>query len=134
MTQGLKVLAEFAGTLGATDLRAGSAALGADLAKAGLRLSLEGGSARSVLVRAEQWRAASLRRAPVRPERSGQLAELLARLRYVTTQATDDALVGKDIRALQRDAGQARGGDQGTGPAHAGDPGRRRNPRSISGP
>ena len=103
VTQGLKVLAEFAGTLGATDLRAGSAALGADLAKAGLRLSLEGGSARSVLVRAEQWRAASLRRAPVRPERSGQMADLLARLRYVTTQATDDALVGKDVRALQRD-------------------------------
>jgi tetratricopeptide (TPR) repeat protein len=103
VTQGLKVLAEFAGTLGATDLRAGSAALGADLAKAGLRLSLDGGSARSVLIRAEQWRAASLRRAPVRPERSGQLAELLARLRYVTTQASDDALVGKDIRAVQRE-------------------------------
>jgi tetratricopeptide (TPR) repeat protein len=103
VTQGLKVLAEFAGTLGATDLRAGSAALGADLAKAGLRLSLDGGSARSVLVRAEQWRAASLRRAPVRPERSGQLAELLSRLRYVTTQASDDALVGKDIRAVQRE-------------------------------
>ncbi|HTJ66920.1 MAG TPA: CHAT domain-containing protein [Actinospica sp.] len=103
VTQGLKVLAEFAGTLGATDLRAGSAALGADLAKAGLRLSLEGGSARSLLVRAEQWRAASLRRAPVRPEHSGQMAELLSRLRHVTTQASDDALVGKDIRAVQRE-------------------------------
>lgn len=103
VTQGLKVLAEFAGTLGATDLRAGSAALGADLAKAGLRQSLEGGSARSLLVRAEQWRAASLRRAPVRPAHSGQMADLLARLRYVTSQASDDALVGKDIRAVQRE-------------------------------
>ena len=103
VTQGLKVLGEFAGTLGATDLRAGSAALGADLAKAGLRLSLEGGSARSLLVRAEQWRAASLRRAPVRPAQSGQLALLLARLRFVTTQAGDDPLAGKDIRAVQRE-------------------------------
>ena len=103
VTQGLKVLAEFAGTLGATDLRAGSAALGADLAKAGLRLSLQGGSARSLLVRAEQWRAASLRRAPARPAQSGQLAELLGRLRHVTALAGDDALVGKDIRAVQRE-------------------------------
>jgi hypothetical protein len=103
VTQGLKVLAEFSGTLGATDLRAGSAALGADLAKAGLRLSLEGGSARSLLVRAEQWRAASLRRAPVRPAHSGQMAQLLARLRFVTSQVSDNALGGKDIRALQRE-------------------------------
>ena len=103
VTQGLKVLAEFAGTLGATDLRAGSAALGTDLATAGLRLSLESGSARSLLVRAEQWRAASLRRAPVRPAHSGQLAELLAKLRFVTAQVNDDGLVGKDIRAAQRE-------------------------------
>lgn len=103
VTQGLKVLAEFAGTLGATDLRAGSAALGTDLATAGLRMSLESGSARSLLVRAEQWRAASLRRAPVRPAHSGQLAELLTKLRNVTAQVNEDGLVGKDIRAAQRE-------------------------------
>lgn len=72
VTRGLGVLAEYAGTLGATDLRAGVASLGADLARNGLRLSLEGGAARSVLIRAEQWRAASLRRAPVRPAQSGR--------------------------------------------------------------
>ena len=106
VSQGLKVLAEFAGTLGATDLRAASASLGTELAAAGLRLSLEGGSARSLLIRAEQWRAASLRRAPARPAQSGQLAERLARLRAVTTQVQESPLKkaeGTDVRSLQRE-------------------------------
>lgn len=106
VTQGLKVLAEFAGTLGATDLRAGSAALGTELATTGLRLSLEGGSARSLLVRAEQWRAASLRRAPARPAQSGQLAERLSRLRAVTLQVQEGPLKKEgnlDLGALQRE-------------------------------
>ena len=106
VTQGLKVLAEFAGTLGATDLRAGSASLGTELATTGLRLSLESGSARSLLVRAEQWRAASLRRAPARPAQSGRLTELLSRLRAVTTQAQEGPLkkdAAVDVGALQRE-------------------------------
>jgi len=103
VTRGLKVLAEFAGTLGATDLRAAAASLGTDLAASGLRLCLDGGSARSLLVRAEQWRAASLRRAPVRPAQSGRLAERLAELRAVTAQVTEDGLSGKDIRPLNRE-------------------------------
>jgi tetratricopeptide (TPR) repeat protein len=103
VTRGLKVLAEFAGTLGATDLRAGAASLGTNLAETGLRLSLEGGSARSLLVRAEQWRAASLRRAPARSAQSGQLAGLLGKLRHVTNQVDENALVGKDVRPLQRE-------------------------------
>jgi tetratricopeptide (TPR) repeat protein len=101
ITRGLGVLAEHAGTLGATDLRAGVASLGADLARMGLRLSLDGGTARSLLVRAEQWRAASLRRAPVRPAHSGLLAERLSRLRAVTTQITEAPLKGFDVRPLR---------------------------------
>jgi tetratricopeptide (TPR) repeat protein len=106
VTQGLKVLAEFAGTLGATDLRAASASLGTELAMTGLQLSLDGGSARNLLIRAEQWRAASLRRAPVRPAQSGQLAELLSTLRAVTNQVQQSPLKkepGLDINALQRE-------------------------------
>ena len=53
--------------------------------------------------RAEQWRAASLRRAPVRPAQSGRLAERLAKLRAVTAQVTEDGLSGKDIRPLHRE-------------------------------
>jgi tetratricopeptide (TPR) repeat protein len=103
VTRGLGVLAEYAGTLGATDLRAGAASLGADLAKAGLRLSLEGGSARSLLVRAEQWRAASLRRAPVRPAQSGLLAQRLTQMRTVTTQITEGPLKGVDVKPLRKE-------------------------------
>jgi tetratricopeptide (TPR) repeat protein len=101
LTQGLKVLAAYAGTLGATDLRAAAASLGTDLATAGLRLSLEHGSSRSLLIRSEQWRAASLRRAPMRPAHEGQMAQLLSRLRAVTAQISDEALGGKDVRPLQ---------------------------------
>lgn len=103
VTRGLRVLAQYANTLGATDLRAGVAALGTDLATTGLRLSLDGGSARSLLIRTEQWRAAAMRRAPVRPPQSGRLAELLNRLRAVTSQVSDEGLDGKDIRPLQRE-------------------------------
>ena len=103
VTRGLGVLAEYAGTLGATDLRAGAASLGADLAKAGLRLSLEGGSARSLLVRSEQWRAASLRRAPVRPAQSGLLEERLTQMRTVTTQITEGPLKGVDVKPLRKE-------------------------------
>jgi len=94
VTNGLRVVAQYASTLGATDLRAAAASLGTELAEAGLRLSLNGGSARSLLIRTEQWRAASLRRAPVRPPRSGKLAELLNRLRTVTSQVRDQGLDG----------------------------------------
>jgi tetratricopeptide (TPR) repeat protein len=106
VTRGLRVLAQYANTLGATDLRAAAASLGTDLATAGLRLSLDGGSARSLLIRAEQWRAAAMRRAPVRPPQSGRLAELLNRLRTVTSQVSDEGLDGKDVRPLQRERGR----------------------------
>lgn len=106
ISRGLSVLAQYANTLGATDLRAGAASLGTGLATTGLRLSVEGGSARSLLIRTEQWRAASLRRAPVHPPQSGRLAELLNRLRAVTNQVTDEGLDGRDIRPLQRERGR----------------------------
>lgn len=103
VTRGLGVLAEYAGTLGATDLRAGAASLGADLAKAGLRLSLQSGSARSLLVRSEQWRAASLRRAPVRPAQSGLFGERLTQMRAVSTQINEAPLKGADVKPLRRE-------------------------------
>jgi CHAT domain-containing protein/tetratricopeptide (TPR) repeat protein len=99
--RGLRVVADYAGTLGATDLRAGAALLGAELAQSGLRLALAGGSARQVLVRAEQWRAATLRRRPVRPPDDAAFAARLGRLRAVVAQITDDGLAGKNVRGLQ---------------------------------
>ena len=99
--QGLRAAADYAGNLGATDLRAGAAMMGADLAKSGLRLALAGGSARQVLLRAEQWRAATLRRRPVRPPDDAAFAARLARLRAVVAQISEDGLAGKNVRGLQ---------------------------------
>lgn len=99
--QGLRVAADYAGTFGATDLRAGAAMMGADLAKTGLRLALTGGSARQVLLRAEQWRAATLRRRPVRPPDDAAFAARLGRLRAVVAQIAEDGLAGKNVRGLQ---------------------------------
>ena len=101
VNQGLRVAADYAGTLGSTDLRAGAAMMGADLAKTGLRLALTGGSARQVLLRAEQWRAATLRRRPVRPPDDAAFAARLARLRAVVAQIAEDGLAGKSVRDLQ---------------------------------
>jgi CHAT domain-containing protein/tetratricopeptide (TPR) repeat protein len=98
---GLRVVAEYAGTLGATDLRAGAARLGAELAQTGLKLALAGGSARQVLVRAEQWRAATLRRRPVRPPDDAAFAARLGRLRAVVAQISEDGLDGRNVRGLQ---------------------------------
>lgn len=101
VNQGLRVAADYAGTLGSTDLRAGAAMMGADLAKTGLRLALAGGSARQVLLRAEQWRAATLRRRPVRPPDDAAFAARLGRLRAVVAQISEDGLAGKNVRDLQ---------------------------------
>ena len=98
---GLRVAADYVATLGATDLRAGAALLGATLAETGLRLAMSGGSARQVLVRAEQWRAATLRLRPVRPPAGAAFAERLGRLRAVMMQINDEALAGKNVRGLQ---------------------------------
>jgi len=99
--RGLRVAADYVGTLGATDLRAGAALLGTELAQTGLRLALSGGSAREVLVRAEQWRAATLRRRPVRPPDDAAFAARLGRLRAVVAQIAEDGLAGKNVRGLQ---------------------------------
>ncbi|HEU5332566.1 MAG TPA: CHAT domain-containing tetratricopeptide repeat protein [Actinocrinis sp.] len=99
--RGLREVAEHAGSVGATDLRTAAALRGADLAKSGLRLALRGGSAKRVLVRAEQWRAATLRRRPVRPPDDTEFAAKLAKLRAVVAQIQEGGLAGKNIRGLQ---------------------------------
>src|SRR5260221_4522873 len=83
---GLRVHAENNAVLGATDLRAHASARGEELATLGLRLALERGDARAVLRWAETWRAASLRRRPVRPPDDAQLAADLAALRRVVAE------------------------------------------------
>ncbi|MBR7838694.1 CHAT domain-containing protein [Actinospica durhamensis] len=101
VTQGLHVVAAFAGTLGATDMRVGVSSLGAELAETGLRLAVESGSARRILVRAEQWRATVLRQRPVHAPADSPLAERLARLRALVATISEEGPAGRDVRRLQ---------------------------------
>jgi tetratricopeptide (TPR) repeat protein len=101
ITHGLRIVEQYADTVGATDMRTGMAGLGTDLAVAGLRLALADGSAGRILLRAEQRRATVLHRRPVRPPNGGEFGARLAELRSVRARIDDEALTGKDVRALQ---------------------------------
>lgn len=99
---GLRVLDEYGATLGATELRAHAAANGAELALAGLRIALAGGSPRRVLAWSERWRASALRIRPVRPEAGGELAAELAKLRQASAEVEEATRAGRDARRLVR--------------------------------
>ena len=70
--------------LGSIDLRTGTAALGTELAAAGLRLALERGSAPLVFAWLERSRAQAFRVRPVRPPADPQAEALLAELRQLS--------------------------------------------------
>jgi tetratricopeptide (TPR) repeat protein len=80
---GLATLHARRGQLGSLDLQTGTAALGAELAGFGLRLTLRGGSARHVFSWLERSRAQSFRIHPVRPPADPEAAEVLAELRQL---------------------------------------------------
>jgi tetratricopeptide (TPR) repeat protein len=138
VAKGLTVAAEYAGTLGATDLRAAAAGLGGGLARIGVRLALApatapatatlalaatasgahkipqkpvtrtktprpGKAAATLLVRAEQWRATTLRRRPVRPPEDDRFTDQLTALRSVNARISAEGPEGKDVSALQTD-------------------------------
>jgi tetratricopeptide (TPR) repeat protein len=108
VARGLAVAAEYASTLGATDMRAAAAGLGGGLARIGVRLALSPGkaanpgrSAATLLVRAEQWRATTLRLRPVRPPDDERFGAQLATLRGVNARISAEGPEGRDVRALQ---------------------------------
>ncbi|HEV2634783.1 MAG TPA: CHAT domain-containing protein [Actinocrinis sp.] len=108
VAHGLAVAAEYASTLGATDLRAAAAGLGGGLARIGVRLALVPGAssnpakeAATLLVRAEQWRATTLRRRPVRPPDDERFSAQLAALRAVNARISAEGPEGRDVRSLQ---------------------------------
>jgi tetratricopeptide (TPR) repeat protein len=81
LNRGMAVVDEYRASLGATELRAHAAGHGADLARLGLRLALDGGRAAEVLRWAERWRAGALRHPAVHPPDDEKLASDLAELR-----------------------------------------------------
>ncbi len=80
---GLAMVQARRGRLGSIDLQTGTAALGADLAAAGLRLALERNSAPLVFSWLERSRAQAFRVRPVRPPADPQAAAVLAELRQL---------------------------------------------------
>jgi tetratricopeptide (TPR) repeat protein len=81
---GLAMVHARRGRLGSLDLQTGAAALGADLAAAGLRLALDRGSAPLVFAWLERSRAQAFRVRPVRPPSDPQAAAVLAELRQLS--------------------------------------------------
>ncbi len=100
---GLDIVDAHAAALGATDLRAHAATHGRALAELGLRLVLDGGSAREAFGWLERVRTTALRRAPARPPRDSPLARELADLRRVTSRVTAAQASGHDAAPLRRE-------------------------------
>ncbi len=87
---GLRVLDEHRSVLGATDLRARAAGHRTELVELGLRIALDGGSARQVFEWAERGRATDLlMQRPVRPPEQPEAAQLLAELRAIVLRINE---------------------------------------------
>jgi len=100
--QGLRVVDGHRHTLGATELRAGAATLGTELARLGLRLALDTGHPARVLAAAELHRAAALRTPPVRPPDDSGLRAALADLRTAEADHRTATVSGGDRRGTER--------------------------------
>ena len=99
---GMRVLHDFRGALGATELRAHASAHAGDAARLGLRLAVEERRADRALAWAERWRAGALQLRPVRPPDDTVLEGALAELRRVVSRIGQEALAGRDITGLRR--------------------------------
>ncbi|HLK02202.1 MAG TPA: hypothetical protein VKU39_20155, partial [Streptosporangiaceae bacterium] len=102
---GLATVSARRGSLGSIDLQTGAAALGADLATAGLRQALKRGSASLVFSWLERSRAQAFRARPVRPPPDPRDAEILAELRQLSRLIRDAELHGlRDPASIARRA------------------------------
>ncbi|WP_020638658.1 CHAT domain-containing protein [Amycolatopsis balhimycina] len=98
---GLRILDEHAASLGATDLRAHSAAHRSELSELGLRLALRSGEPARVFEWAERGRAGRLAHRPVRPPDDPELAALLAELRATVREIDQPGRAAPDLRHRQ---------------------------------
>ena len=106
---GLAMVQALRGRLGSVDLQTATAALGADLAAAGLRLALDRGSAPLVFAWLERSRAQAFRVRPVRPPADPQAAAVLAELRQLGHLIRSAELNGKrDQATITKHAGLQR--------------------------
>jgi tetratricopeptide (TPR) repeat protein len=109
LRNGLALLRARRGRLGSVDLQTGAAALGADLAAAGLRQALDRGSAPLVFAWLERSRAQAFLARPVRPPADARTAEIVAELRQLGHLIRGAELNGtRDPAAIARRAGLQR--------------------------
>jgi tetratricopeptide (TPR) repeat protein len=109
LRSGLALLRARRSRLGSVDLQTGAAALGAELAAAGLRQALDRGSARLVFGWLERSRAQAFRARPVRPPADPRTAEIVAELRQLGYLIRSAELNGtRDPAAIARRAGLQR--------------------------
>jgi tetratricopeptide (TPR) repeat protein len=109
LRNGLALLRARRSRLGSVDLQTGAAALGADLAAAGLRQALDRGSAPLVFAWLERSRAQAFRARPVRPPADAATAEIVAELRQLGHLIRSAELNGtRDPAAIARRAGLQR--------------------------
>ena len=102
---GLALVHARRGRLGSIDLQTGTAALGADLAAAGLRLALGRGSPALVFAWLERSRAQAFRARPVRPPSDPRAALMLAELRQLSYVIRQGELNGRrDPASMARHA------------------------------
>ena len=102
---GLAIVQARRGRLGSIDLQTGAAALGADLAAAGLRMALDRGSAPLVFAWLERSRAQAFRARPVRPPTDPQAAAAAAELRQLSYLIRSNELNGhRDAATITRRA------------------------------
>jgi tetratricopeptide (TPR) repeat protein len=118
---GMAAIERHRAALGGTELRVGASALAADLARLGLRLSVDAGDPWRVLRWAERWRAGTLGLRPVRPPGEGAMGTALTELRQVVLAQQDadgpaaDRLLRRQAtleRTVQRLARQGRVADR----------------------
>jgi len=83
---GLRLLEDHRAALGASELRATASAIGAELARLGLRIALADGSPGALLEWAEALRASALRLTPVTPPESADLRAAMTELRLVSAR------------------------------------------------
>jgi long-subunit acyl-CoA synthetase (AMP-forming) len=105
LRNGMNMLHMRRGQLGSADLQTGAAALGTELADAGLRLVLDRGSAWQVFAWLERSRAQAFRVRPVLPPADPEEAAVLAELRQLSTMIRTGELNGMpDPASIARNA------------------------------
>ncbi len=97
---GLRLLEDHRAALGSSDLRATASAMGAELARLGLRIALADGSTGALFEWSEALRSSALRLAPVTPPQSAALRDAMTELRQVNSELSRVERGERSTRAL----------------------------------